>query len=483
MMTIKTERHELTSVGVDIGSSTSHIVFSRIVLEKDVRSRSEKFQIVEREVLYSGPIHLTPFKDPQNVDFEALRDLLLEDYRNAGLNVSDIDTGAVIITGETARKDNAEWIVSALAGEAGNFVAATGVPNLESVLSAYGSGAVSMSAESGKTIMNIDIGGGSSNIAVCKDGHVIATTAVNVGGRLVAYDSGNRIVRLEETGRRLAEHLGIRMRVGDNLDEDTRTRLANALADALVEAISGGESSELTSMLMMTKPLQCAESIDSITFSGGVAEYFYGVEDRGFNDLGADLARALRARADNLKMPLGTPEHRIRATVIGAGHFSLQVSGSTTFLSSGLTYPIRNLPVVAPRVQRGKNSEAEVRNAVLQALNRFDLIEGEDPLMLAFNNAVRPSYEKLAEFASGVVSALPNTIKHGKPIMMCFDSDVGNSVGNIMRRETRITNEILSIDEVLLSEGDFVDIGEPIIEGVVVPVVVKTLVFDSDNGS
>ena len=187
-MIVKTKRKELTSVGVDIGSSTSHVVFSQIVLEKNDNSRTEKFEIKERKIIHSGPIHLTPFKDARNIDFEILRNLLLHDYQSAGIAVSDIDTGAVIITGETAKKENAEWIVSALAGEAGKFVAATAGPNFESVLAAYGSGAVTKSADSDETIMNVDIGGGSSNLAVCKEGRVVATTAVNVGGRLIAVD-------------------------------------------------------------------------------------------------------------------------------------------------------------------------------------------------------------------------------------------------------------------------------------------------------
>ncbi len=188
-MQIKTSRMELTSVGVDIGSSTSHVVFSRIVLEKDLTSRTEKFEITERSIIHSGPIHLTPFKDPKTIDYEALRELLLADYAAAGIEVGSIDTGAVIITGETAKKQNAEEIVNVLAGETGKFVAATAGPNFESVLAAYGSGAVSKSEETGRTIMNVDIGGGSSNIAVCKEGKVIATTALNVGGRLVATDA------------------------------------------------------------------------------------------------------------------------------------------------------------------------------------------------------------------------------------------------------------------------------------------------------
>jgi ethanolamine utilization protein EutA len=164
--------------------------------------------------------------------------------------------------------------------------------------------------------------------------------------------------------------------------------------------------------------------------------------------------------------------------VIGAGQSSLQVSGSTTFLSSGLEYPLRNLPVITPHVPKGRTDSNAVSKAIRRAFSRFDLQEGVDPVILAFNDSVRPSYESLTEFTKGVVDALPRTVGGERPIMMCFDSDIGNSVGNVMKRETGISNEVLSIDEIELHEGDFVDIGEPIIENVVVPVVVKTLVFD-----
>jgi ethanolamine utilization protein EutA len=479
-MTVKTRRKELTSVGVDIGSSTSHVVFSQIVLEKNDQSRTEKFEIKERKILHSGPIHFTPFKDPDNVDFLALRDLLLADYRNAGFDVSDIDTGAVIITGETARKENAEWIVSELAGEVGKFVAATAGPNFESVLAAYGSGAVSRSAETGETVMNVDIGGGSSNIAVCKDGRVVATTAINVGGRLIAVDESNTIIRLEETGRKVGQMVCCGLELGQTLDDEHKRVLADALAGALIESIQGKQDSRITSMLMMAPLLNYEGPIDRITFSGGVAEFIYNKEEREFLDLGSYLAHAIHEKATTLGFPIDRPEHRIRATVIGAGNFSLQVSGSTTFLSSGLEYPLRNLPVVVPHIKSRKASADEVRKSVEFAISRFDLKEGVDPLILAFNDAVRPSYENLKQFALGVVAALPNTVRNKSPIFMCFDADIGNSVGNVMKRETGISNEILSIDEIKVNEGDFVDIGEPIIEDVVVPVVIKTLVFDAE---
>ncbi len=327
--------------------------------------------------------------------------------------------------------------------------------------------------------MNIDIGGGSSNIAICKEGRVVATTAINVGGRLLVFDDSGIIIRLEDTGKKLGGLMCIGLELGQTLDEAHRQVLADSLAGALMDCIQGEQSSRVTLMLMMAPPLDYNEPIDSITFSGGVAEFIYNVEERQFNDLGLYLANSIREKSDALNLPISKPEHRIRATVIGAGNFSLQVSGSTTFLSSGLEYPLRNLPVVVPHITSRKASSEEVRKSIELAISRFDLKEGEDPLILAFNDAVRPSYENLKQFAIGVVQALPNTIENQAPIFMCFDSDIGNSVGNVLKRETRVTNEILSIDEIHVEEGDFLDIGEPIIEDVVVPVVIKTLVFDT----
>lgn len=478
-MFVKTASKRLTSVGVDIGSSTSHIVFSEILLEKDTTSRTEKFEIKERKVIYSGPIHLTPFKDSTTIDLEALRDLIMADYKDAGLDISDIDTGAVIVTGETAKKENAEEIVTLLAGEAGKFVAATAGPNFESVLAAHGAGAVARSEETGETILNCDVGGGSSNIAICSSGRILATAAINVGGRLVAYNEDRVIHRLEETGRDVANKLGISLMVGQTLSVEDEKTIAGALAIALIEALKGESSFEITSMLMMTPATDFDGKIDVLTFSGGVAEYIYGRESSRFGDLGPLLAEAIMEKLGTLEIPLEEPEHRIRATVIGAGQSSLQVSGSTTFLSSGLQYPLRNLPAVVPQIREKRPSAEDVRVSIQRALQRLDMKEGVDALILCFNGSVRPSYESLTEFAHGVVAGIPNTVANGSPILLCFSDDVGNSVGNVMKRETGITNEILSIDEVALSEGDFVDIGEPIIEGVVVPIVVKTLVFDT----
>jgi len=329
--------------------------------------------------------------------------------------------------------------------------------------------------------MNVDIGGGSSNTAICADGKVLATAAINVGGRLIATDENGVITRLEETGKRIASLLDINLALNKILTQDEMNKIADELAEALLESILGKSTRASTQTLMMTTPLSFEGPVDMITFSGGVSEYYYGIEDKQFNDLGYVLAEAIKRKVSSQHLPIAPPDQRIRATVIGAGNFSLQVSGSTTFLSSGLEYPIRNLPVVVPYTQGRKSSAAAIEKAVENAIKRFDLREGEDRMILSFQDAVRPSYENLMEFAKGVVAALPNTIANNRPIMMCFDTDIGNSVGNIMRRETGISNEILSIDEISLNEGDFIDIGAPIIEDVVVPIVVKTLVFEHNS--
>jgi ethanolamine utilization protein EutA len=327
--------------------------------------------------------------------------------------------------------------------------------------------------------MNVDVGGGSSNIAICKNGRVLETAAINVGGRLLAFDENSTITRLEETGKLVGKNVGLSLSIGDIVEEDGKKKIAFALAISLIAAMQGDSHSELAQQLMMTDTLENPVQFDQITFSGGVAEYIYGIEEKSYNDLGILLAEEIQNQLGDLKAKLTQPQYRIRATVIGAGQSSLQVSGSTTFLSDNLRYPIRNLHVIEPYLAKRRNNTSDVKTAVEQALIRHDLVEGNDHFILAFKDAVRPSYSSLIEFSKGVIDALPKTVSKGKPILMCFDTDVGNSVGNVMRREVGISNDILSIDEVALGEGDFIDIGEPIIENVIVPVVVKTLVFDA----
>ncbi|MFX1252729.1 MAG: ethanolamine ammonia-lyase reactivating factor EutA [Promethearchaeota archaeon] len=472
------QRKWITSVGIDVGTATTHLIFSKLLLAQDPRSRHPKFEIQDRKIIYRGKIHFTPLFNPETIDFDKLSIILKEEYTRAGMKTEEIDTGAVIVTGEIAKKHNAEQIVNLLARESGDFVSATAGPNFESIIACRGSGALDRSQALKRSIMNIDIGGGSSNIAIAASGEIRETCAISVGGRLIAYDNDFFITRVEEPANWVAlETLGKEFRVGDRITPQEIGTIGNALSSCLFEcATNGQELSPLTQKLMMTEPLPHQVLIDEITFSGGVAEYIYGLSKTNYNDLALSLAKSIQTQFSALNIPLEKPSETIRATCIGAGQFTLKVSGTTTFLSKTVKYPIRNLPVVIPHVKREQLSVEHVKLAIRDALKRFDLKEGEDSLVFYFRDPVRTAYSKLTIFAKGVVAALPKTLEKNAAIIMVFDTDIGNSVGNVMKRETPAQN-ILSIDEIPLTEGDFIDIGEPMLEGKIVPVVVKSLVF------
>ncbi|MFX0183582.1 MAG: ethanolamine ammonia-lyase reactivating factor EutA [Candidatus Hodarchaeota archaeon] len=476
------EKRILNSVGIDVGTSTSHLIFSELVLMKDPTAKTEKYHVAERNIKYRGEIFFTPLTPDNEIDIERLTTCLLNEYRNAGISISAIDTGAVIITGESAKKGNAERIVEKIARETGNFVAASAGPNFESIISAYGSGAVEYSKKHSCKIIHTDVGGGTSNIAVIDKGEITATACINVGGRLVVFNDNDEIIRLERTGKMVLERCELDHTLGKILKSDQKDQIARLLASALIEVLTSNELSPFAKKLMMTKPLPPKSFEGNIrwSFSGGIAEYIYSKSSVDYNDLGLQLGYYIRNMVEESKNGWIEVPEKIRATVIGASEYTLQVSGSTTFISpkfgdKGL--PIKNLPIVKPRIQRNLLSQNYVAQQVTTALSRLDISEGDEPLALIFEDPVRTVYEKLKIFSFGLIKALPKTVAKKKPIILIFDTDIGNSVGNVLLRETKIDNDVLSIDEITLSEGDFIDIGKPLVENRIFPVVVKSLIF------
>jgi ethanolamine utilization protein EutA len=484
-MTIRIAEKRMNSVGVDVGTSTSHLVFSELVLKKDPSSKTEKFYVAERNIKHRGDIILTPLHPVTNeIDIDRLLPALLHEYQKANIDPASIDSGAVIITGESAKRNNAEKIVQFLAKEAqlGNFVASTAGPNFESMISAYGSGAVTYSVTQGKKVIHSDVGGGTTNIAVIDNGIITATACINVGGRLIAFNDANEIVRLETAGRWILEACNLTRELGEGLAEEEKVLVSQKMADSLLEVLTGEKLSELTQKLMMTDnlPRESFENKPAVSFSGGVAEYIYQKSEQEFNDLGKLLGNHIRSLLSETSLEqIETPE-KIRATVIGASGHTLNVSGSTTFISkdrSKIELPIRNLPVLLPQINRHLLSIDYVANQIQDAFTRMDINEGEDNFVLAFTDPVRSVYEKLTIFSKGIVKGLPKTIQTDKPIFLVFETDIGNSVGNVMKRETGISNEILSLDEISVKEGDFMDCGKPLFEDRVFPIVIKSLIF------
>ncbi len=468
---------KLLSVGIDVGSSTTHLVFSNLVLLRDEISSSRRFRIEERNVIYEGMIIDTPLLDDDTIDLNRLTVFARKECERAGIDPADIQTGAVIVTGETARKHNAKQIAESLSKDAGKFVAATAGPNFESLLAAMGSGATARSKATGKTILSCDIGGGTSNLAISINGEVISTSCISVGGRLLSINSDREILRLSEPARKVMQHIGLKYKIGDRIPETAIEKIASELAGALIEVMTGPANSFLARELMVTENLNFPDTIDEYSFSGGVAEFIYGATGN-YGDMGEILSDKIIALIPQLKAPVVEPINKIRATVIGAGAYSLSISGSSGFMDDKISFPIRNVPVLRVDVERSKLSTEHVVSQVKSAFRRFDLIEGEDVVALYFKDPVRVSYPKLELFATSIEAALCNSIEKKMPVILIFEKDIACSVGNVIRRETRLKNNLLSLDELMLKDGDWIDISEPLVGCQVFPVTVKSLIFN-----
>ncbi len=473
---METNEIELLSVGVDVGSSTSHLVFSNLLLKRDENSASKRFLIDERKVIYEGKIIDTPLVNQKTIDIDKLTKFLKSEYKRAGISPEEVQTGAVIITGETAKKANAGQIVTALSKDAGKFVAATAGPNFESVIAAMGSGARARSRETGETLLSCDIGGGTSNMAIIKNGKIISTSCVSVGGRLIAFDAKGKIQRINGPAQQVMDSLGLTFQIGDCPAVEDLDKIAAKLAAVLMEVITGPANSPLAKKLMVTDDLVFPAQIDGYTFSGGVAELIYGGNGR-HNDIGNTLAKKINGLIHQLKSPIIEPANKIRATVIGAGAHSLSISGSSGFMDDQIEFPLKNVPVIRVDVERLKLSVPYVVSQIQAAFRRFDTKEGEETVALYFWDPVKNSYPQVELFAKSIEAALPRSMANNIPIILVFKGDIACSVGNVIRRETALKTNLLTLDELDLVEGDWIDIGSPLVENQVFPVTVKSLVF------
>jgi ethanolamine utilization protein EutA len=464
------------SVGIDIGSTTTQIVFSRLTLGP-VEGK-HKLDIVGREVTHLSEISLTPFDESYDIDEERLSRILASAYEEAGYTVGEIDTGAVIITGVAARRSNAKKIVGLFADQMGRFVCATAGPNYEAVLAAHGSGAFELSDRGLKTVMNVDVGGGTTKIAIARRGGIVGTAALYVGARHVVLNQSGVVLRIEEPAKAVAEASGVKLTLGERLSEAGQRRLSAALADCLFEVIERRRPSELTERLMITPPLDYSGKIDAILFSGGVSEYVYEYDEQDYGDLGRLLGADIRARMKDLGVQVPEPMERIRATVIGESQYTLQVSGTTTLVSDPGLLPMRNLPVVAPRFAGSLLSMEAMEAEIRRAMEMHDVAEG-DRFALAFSRSVinQPSYEMMKRLSGAVVSALEDAIEGGGAVVLVFEADIGMGMGRVIKEEHAPDCRLVSIDEIALHDFNFIDIGEPTGDRGFIPVVIKSLVF------
>ena len=474
----------LRSVGIDIGSSGTQVIFSRIKLRRMGEELSSRYFVVSRETLFQSPVSLTPYKSEELIDEAELASIIDQAFADAGLHPDDIDAGVVILTGEALRRENAKAIAGLLAEQRGEFVCASAGHHMESTLAAFGSGAARVSHDTGKRVLNIDIGGGTTKLALVERGAAIATAALHVGGRLMVVDEAKRIVRLDPAGKRLAAMAGFLWNRGDVVDAAAMERVAERMADAILASVAARPMPGDVQGLFLTEQLGPLDAVDGVMFSGGVAEYVYQRETRDFGDLGRLLGHALRAKLDAgaLPWPLLPPGECIRATALGASEYSVQLSGNTIYISDpAALLPRRNLQVLQPAYVCGERIDPEaLARAIREHFKAFDLVEGEHEAALALRWEGMPSHERIEGFALGIRRGLANTIARGMPVYVMVDGDIAQTLGAILRDEMGVESEILVVDGVVLWDFDYIDLGRIRMPSQTVPVTVKSLVFGED---
>jgi ethanolamine utilization protein EutA len=478
--------HIIKSIGIDIGTTTTQLVLSDLIV-KNISSGTlvPKIEITKKNVVYKSKIYFTPIKNNLLVDDEKVAHIIKREYLKAGITSEDIDTGAVIITGETAKKENAKKISLKISSFAGNFVVATAGGNLESIIAAKGSGAAEYSRQNYSTTANIDIGGGTSNIAVFKDGKVIDCCCLNVGGRIIEIErESKKINHIAEPMKMILDALNINIDVGDSVDICILKKIVNKMADILMECLFEKKLSALTKSLLMSDQLCQDYTVDCIMVSGGVANclHDYRNEDSGelqkilrYGDIGPLFGQEVMKKLSLKNIKLQKPSETIRATVIGAGIQIISISGSTIYVNNNIL-PLKNIPVIKPFNFGIPEDINGISSIIRKNLERFFNVDYMDNIAIAVPEGRYLSFSDINILARGIVNALDGIIKPGKPIIVIMEQDYAKVLGQSLRMLVPNT-DIICIDQIQVSEGDYVDIGKIIPSGEVVPVAIKTLVF------
>ena len=487
----------LHSVGIDIGSSSTQVVFSKIHLQRVADQLSTRYVVVSREPLHHAPLALTPYQSETLIDATALGHIIEAAYAGSGLHADDVDAGAVILTGEALRRENGQAIAAMLAEQGGEFVCATAGHHMESMLAVYGSGAARRSFDAQSRILNIDIGGGTTKLGLVENGELRATAAVHTGGRLLVADGQGVITRLDPQGRAHARRAGFDWQLGSVVTRWELAQVATGMADALLRILNGRATPADLSELLLTDPIEDFGNLSGVMFSGGVGEYVYGREPHDYGDLGKLFGEALRARLDAgaLPWPLLPAGECIRATVLGASEYSVQLSGNTTFVSEPRSLlPRKNLQVVPLPLALGEAAvdAAAVTQALQRAFTTHDLVEGDQDVAISLRWTGPPAYARLSALKQGLLDALPHTLAASRPLYVVADGDIALTLGYLLHEDPRLAaaaadgrppSEVLVIDGITLWGFDFIDLGRIRMPSHTVPVTIKSLVFSEDPRS
>lgn len=466
---------KILSVGIDIGTTTTQIIFSEITLQNTAGSFVvPKVKITKKVVIYKSNVYFTPLISEEKIDLNKLKNLILLEYEKAGIKKKDISTGAIIITGETARKENAEQVLKALSDFAGDFVVATAGGDLEAVLAGFGAGASKISKGIIDKVINFDIGGGTTNVVVFYEGEPIDSFALNIGGRLIRFDEKGTITYISSKIFKLIDVLRLNLRIGIKPELKELRLLVNSFINIIMKIANNQNLSKEENALFIGHENRKIKP-EIFMFSGGVAEFIYSdyiVEKLSdvikYGDIGPLLGSSIRDFLKDKRYRIVESKEKIRATVIGAGSHSVKISGSTIAFDENIL-PIKNIPIIKLQDEILSNEESIYKYITSKIRMYTDTL-----VAIAFRGQESPSYKQVQTMACGIIKSFEVLKSH--PIIVVVENDFAKALGQTIRSKYS-NKDIICIDGISTSNGDYIDIGKPITGAI--PVVVKTLIFNS----
>lgn len=472
-------KETLLTVGIDLGTSTTQLVLSELTVENFASAFTvPRISISDKKVIYRSDIIFTPLLNQSEIDAEPIKAFVAEQYRQAGIHKQDIQMGAVIITGETARKSNANNVLRALSGYAGDFVVATAGPDLESIIAGKGAGAQTYSEMKRKPVVNLDIGGGTTNLAVFKDGEVIDTACFDIGGRLIKLDQQQKITYIAPKIQEIINKKGLTMHLGDQATEQNLLPIISELVAVLENSIGLGTKSPFYQLLVTNHPLRKGENLPIVTFSGGVADCLNTTSTNLFKygDIGLLLGKYLRKSLIFSEKEVLESAETIRATVVGAGSHTAEISGSTIAYREQIL-PVKNIPILKLAQEDETLTVTELGQRIQEKLN-WHRIEETPQIALAIRGMSNPTFADIQRYGQGIVEGLASLVAEQIPIIVMVDEDMAKALGHALSAHLPKDYPFICLDSVKVENGDYVDIGLPVAEGAVLPVIVKTLVFN-----
>ena len=480
-MSLGEKNNKILSVGIDIGTTTTSMILSKLAVENTAMVyMAPNVELTSKEIIYRSPVYMTPLISEEQLDGDKIREIIETEYRNAGITPNDVDSGAVIITGESALKENARLITEKLSEFAGDFVVATAGPDLESIIAGRGAGTESFSKVYGCVAANLDIGGGTTNISVFNCGDLVAQTCIDVGGRLIRYDDSGEITYVSKRFNDVGKERNIYVVPGMRVDDNKMALAGDLLADVILDAIHEEHYSfTRISTTKNSRKLNLNYPIQFITLSGGVADCYYNDEQDlyRYNDLGVAIAQALKKKLKTEPFEVVESMETIRATVVGAGIYTTEVSGSTISYSEEV-FPLKNLPVfkVGEKAEQALY-ECDTRIA-REELGWFLDQSQNEKIGICIKGLPKASYQDIINLAKSLVEIDEECLGWDTPLVVLSENDMAKALGQMLEREIKNDKCVLCLDKITMDSGDYIDIGKPILNGIAVPIVIKTLIFN-----